>query len=151
MRRLRSLILSVDRATSSNESLASAISGVSSFNTSAATASGSSSKRRSSASRLGRPTGLTSTRQGEARWVELSLSQQAVQGIATTLCILVDITDRKRAEEALRRVHTDLEAQVENRTAELQQANHRGLGRELFAGFRRNALSAEEGACTWLL
>ncbi len=33
----------------------------------------------------------------------------------------------------------------------LQQANHRGLGRELFAGFRRNALSAEEGACTWLL
>lgn len=34
---------------------------------------------------------------------------------------------------------------------ELQQANHRGLGRELFAGFRRNALSAEEGACTWLL
>ncbi|MDL5038790.1 phosphogluconate dehydratase [Comamonas resistens] len=35
--------------------------------------------------------------------------------------------------------------------AELQQANHRGLGRELFAGFRRNALSAEEGACTWLL
>ena len=33
----------------------------------------------------------------------------------------------------------------------LQQANHRGLGRELFAGFRRNALSAEDGACTWLL
>lgn len=65
---------------------------------------------------------LVQTRQGEARWVELSLSQQAVQGIATTLCILVDITDRKRAEEALRRVHTDLEAQVENRTAELQQA-----------------------------
>ena len=65
---------------------------------------------------------LVQTRQGEARWVELSLSQQAVQGMATTLCILVDITDRKRAEEALRRVHTDLEAQVENRTAELQQA-----------------------------
>ncbi|MEH3086415.1 MAG: phosphogluconate dehydratase [Xylophilus ampelinus] len=28
-------------------------------------------------------------------------------------------------------------------------ANDRGLGRELFAGMRRNALSAEEGACTW--
>jgi len=28
--------------------------------------------------------------------------------------------------------------------------NAQGLGRELFAGFRRNALSAEEGACTWL-
>jgi len=28
--------------------------------------------------------------------------------------------------------------------------NALGLGRELFAGMRRNALSAEEGACTWL-
>jgi phosphogluconate dehydratase len=28
--------------------------------------------------------------------------------------------------------------------------NAHGLGRELFAGMRRNALSAEEGACTWL-
>ncbi|MGU3626632.1 phosphogluconate dehydratase [Comamonas sp. C24C] len=34
---------------------------------------------------------------------------------------------------------------------ELEHSNHRGMGRELFAGFRRNALSAEEGACTWLL
>ena len=30
------------------------------------------------------------------------------------------------------------------------KANGRGWGRELFAGFRRNALGAEEGACTWL-
>jgi len=28
--------------------------------------------------------------------------------------------------------------------------NAHGFGRELFAGFRRNALSAEEGACSWL-
>jgi len=28
--------------------------------------------------------------------------------------------------------------------------NNLGMGRELFAGMRRNALSAEEGACTWL-
>lgn len=28
--------------------------------------------------------------------------------------------------------------------------NAHGFGRELFAGLRRNALSAEEGACTWL-
>ncbi len=34
--------------------------------------------------------------------------------------------------------------------AEQLRANGRGLGRELFAGFRRNAQSAEEGACTWL-
>ena len=31
------------------------------------------------------------------------------------------------------------------------QANGRGLGRELFAGTRRNVLSAEQGACSWLL
>ena len=34
--------------------------------------------------------------------------------------------------------------------AALQAANGLGLGRELFAGLRRNALAAEQGACTWL-
>ena len=34
--------------------------------------------------------------------------------------------------------------------AALQQSNSVGMGRELFATFRRNALTAEEGACTWL-
>ena len=33
---------------------------------------------------------------------------------------------------------------------DLRIANGRGLGRDLFAGMRRNALTAEEGACTWL-
>jgi phosphogluconate dehydratase len=28
--------------------------------------------------------------------------------------------------------------------------NAHGLGRDLFGGLRRNVLSAEEGACTWL-
>ncbi len=32
----------------------------------------------------------------------------------------------------------------------LRMANGIGMGRELFAGMRRNALAAEEGACTWL-
>jgi phosphogluconate dehydratase len=32
-----------------------------------------------------------------------------------------------------------------------QRANNGiGVGRELFAGMRRNALTAEEGGCTWL-
>jgi len=31
-----------------------------------------------------------------------------------------------------------------------RQINGHGLGRELFAGLRRNVLSAEEGAITWL-
>ena len=34
--------------------------------------------------------------------------------------------------------------------ADLALSNSFGMGRELFAGFRRNALSAEEGACSWL-
>jgi phosphogluconate dehydratase len=33
---------------------------------------------------------------------------------------------------------------------ELRAANGVGMGRELFANMRRNALKAEEGACTWL-
>ncbi len=33
---------------------------------------------------------------------------------------------------------------------QLAEANGWGMGRELFAGMRRNALAAEEGACTWL-
>ena len=32
----------------------------------------------------------------------------------------------------------------------LLQANALGMGRELFSGMRRHALTAEEGACTWL-
>ncbi len=35
-------------------------------------------------------------------------------------------------------------------SADQSTANGLGLGRELFAGMRRNALTAEEGACTWL-
>ena len=33
---------------------------------------------------------------------------------------------------------------------DLRAANGVGMGRELFASMRRNALSAEEGACSWL-
>ena len=34
--------------------------------------------------------------------------------------------------------------------AEAIEDNQHGLGRDLFSGFRRRALPAEEGACTWL-
>jgi phosphogluconate dehydratase len=32
----------------------------------------------------------------------------------------------------------------------LRDANGLGMGRELFASMRRNSLSAEQGACSWL-
>jgi phosphogluconate dehydratase len=35
-------------------------------------------------------------------------------------------------------------------SADQAAENGHGLGRELFAGMRRNVNSAEEGACTWL-
>lgn len=34
--------------------------------------------------------------------------------------------------------------------SDLQVANSRGMGRELFTNLRKHALKAEEGACTWL-
>ncbi len=34
--------------------------------------------------------------------------------------------------------------------AELREANGVGMGRELFSGMRRSALTAEQGACSWL-
>ena len=56
---------------------------------------------------------------------------------AETLQVLVD-----PAEWNARPLATMLEA--------LRAANGIGMGRELFANFRRNALTAEEGACSWL-
>ena len=33
---------------------------------------------------------------------------------------------------------------------QLRTGNALGMGRELFSGMRRNAIKAEEGACSWL-
>ena len=56
---------------------------------------------------------------------------------AGTLEVLVDGADWETREAA-------------TMPAALRAANGLGMGRELFAAMRRNALSAEEGACTWL-
>jgi phosphogluconate dehydratase len=42
------------------------------------------------------------------------------------------------------------ERQTTAMSDEQRTADGHGLGRELFAGMRRNALTAEEGACTWI-
>jgi len=60
-----------------------------------------------------------------------------LDSVAGTLAVLLP-----EDEWAAREIATLPEAQ--------RLADGRGLGRELFAGMRRNALTAEEGACSWL-
>jgi len=60
-----------------------------------------------------------------------------LDSVAGTLAVLLPDD-----EWAAREVATMSEAQ--------RIADGHGLGRELFAGMRRNALTAEEGACSWL-
>ncbi|MDI3381488.1 phosphogluconate dehydratase [Xenophilus aerolatus] len=60
-----------------------------------------------------------------------------LDAVAGTLAVLVP-----EAEWAARPLATLSDAQ--------RIEDGHGLGRELFAGMRRNALAAEEGACTWL-
>lgn len=60
-----------------------------------------------------------------------------LDSVAGTLAVLLP-----EDEWAAREVATLSEAQ--------RIADGHGLGRELFAGMRRNALTAEEGACSWL-
>lgn len=60
-----------------------------------------------------------------------------LDAVAGTLDVLVD-----GAEFAARQPAAMTEAAIDE--------HGHGLGRELFAGFRRNVTSAEEGACTWM-
>ncbi len=60
-----------------------------------------------------------------------------LDAVAGTLAALVDAAEWERRESA------------QPSPAQLA-ANGHDLGRELFAGMRRNVVSAEEGACTWL-
>jgi len=60
-----------------------------------------------------------------------------LDGVAGTLTVLLP-ADEWAARE------------ISRMPDEARAANGRGLGRDLFAGMRRNALTAEEGACSWL-
>jgi phosphogluconate dehydratase len=60
-----------------------------------------------------------------------------LDAVAGTLSALVDDATWAAREQA---VLPDAQADI----------NGHGLGRELFAGMRRNVLSAEQGACTWV-
>ncbi len=60
---------------------------------------------------------------GEPRWFQISLTAIHQGGRTRVSGVGVDITERRRAAEAVRRMNLDLEAQVRERTALLEAAN----------------------------
>lgn len=59
---------------------------------------------------------------GDVRWVEVYSSPVTIQGQPILFSIIHDITERKRAEEALKEAYNSLEEKVKERTAELEKA-----------------------------
>ncbi len=62
---------------------------------------------------------------GKAVPLEVASARTTWHGEPADLVIFRDITERKRAKEALKKAHTELESQVQERTVELLQANER--------------------------
>ncbi|MEZ5616340.1 MAG: PAS domain S-box protein [Rhodocyclaceae bacterium] len=62
-------------------------------------------------------------RSGELRDTLVSAEVVELEGARCILTLIHDVTDRRRAEEAVRRLNDELEARVQSRTAELLAAN----------------------------
>ncbi len=63
------------------------------------------------------------TKVGEERWLDVTAGKIEYEGKSAIAVTAFDITERDQAERALRTAHAELEARVQERTAELATAN----------------------------
>lgn len=89
-------------------------------------------------------------RRKDGRWIDIRADWNYLRNergeVTGFVCVVSDITEQKRAEEALKQAHDELERRVEERTAELREANQR-LHREVEERRRvEEALRANETA-----
>ena len=68
------------------------------------------------------------TKGGDIRSVTIAVSNSEFEGRRITQGIFIDVTERRRMEEALRDARAQSERQVEERTAELRQEQRRLSG-----------------------
>lgn len=61
------------------------------------------------------------TKNGDVRWVECTHGKIDLEGETALICTAVDITERKNAEDELRRIKDSLEQIVRERTAEMER------------------------------
>lgn len=64
-------------------------------------------------------------KEGDEFPVEISVGEAQMEGVPQFVCIARDISERKRAQQLLRKAHEGLELKVTERTTELQLANAR--------------------------
>ena len=73
------------------------------------------------------------TNTGKIKWVELYSKTISFDGRNADFIIMLDITDRKRAEEKLKKYSENLEEMVEDRTKDLRDAQEQLVRREKLA------------------